>query len=45
VGEKKTLKELKLFEDIRRASELILEFASDKAFTDYQNDALLRSGV
>jgi uncharacterized protein with HEPN domain len=32
-------------EDIRQASELILQFTAGKVFADYESDTLLRSGV
>jgi len=35
----------KLLEDIRQASERILEFIKGKVLSDYNSDALLRSGV
>ncbi len=35
----------KHLEDIRQAAELILRFVADQAFTDYECDPLLRSGV
>ncbi len=35
----------KLLEDIRQASEHILDFSRDKELSDYNSDALLRSGI
>jgi uncharacterized protein with HEPN domain len=35
----------KCLEDARQAAELILQFTSDKSFSEYDSDALLRSGV
>jgi len=35
----------KCLEDVRQAAELILQFTAGKSFSDYDNDALLRSGV
>ena len=35
----------KHLEDIRAAAELIVQFASARSFEDYQDDALLRSGI
>jgi uncharacterized protein with HEPN domain len=39
------LRQKKCLEDVRQAADLILQFTSDKTFTDYDADALLRSGV
>lgn len=39
------LESKKLIEDIRQASQRILEFTENKTFSDYSNEALLRSGV
>jgi uncharacterized protein with HEPN domain len=35
----------KCLEDVRQAGELILHFTAGKSFSDYDGDALLRSGV
>ena len=39
------LESKKLIEDIRQSSQRILEFTENKTFSDYSNEALLRSGV
>jgi uncharacterized protein with HEPN domain len=39
------LESKKLLEDIRQASERILEFTENRTSSDYASDAMLRSGV